>query len=80
LRIVLELQHTEAILSAVEAGLGIGCVSRLALREAFQGGRLRECSVPGRDLRRQFFFVLHRQKYRSAGIQRWLELCRAHAA
>jgi DNA-binding transcriptional LysR family regulator len=80
LKIVLELQHTEAILSAVEAGLGLGCVSRLALRDAFASGRLRECSVPGRDFRRQFFFVLHRHKYRSTGIQRWLELCRAHAA
>ncbi|HEY6560604.1 MAG TPA: LysR family transcriptional regulator [Polyangiaceae bacterium] len=80
LRVVLELQHTEAILSAVEAGLGIGCLSRLALRDAFQSGRLQECFVPGRDFRRQFFFVLHRQKYRSTGIQRWLELCRAHAA
>lgn len=80
LRLVLELQHTEAILSAVEAGLGLGCVSRLALRDAFRSGRLHECSVPGRDFRRHFFFVLHRQKYRSVGIQRWLELCRAHAA
>ncbi|HMJ15132.1 MAG TPA: LysR family transcriptional regulator [Polyangiaceae bacterium] len=79
LRIVLELQHTEAILSAVEAGLGAGCVSRLALRDAFRGGRLHHCPVPGRDFRRQFYFVLHRQKYRSTGIQRWLELCRTES-
>ena len=34
--IKLELSHTEAIKRAVESGLGIGCISRLALREAFR--------------------------------------------
>jgi hypothetical protein len=39
-------------------------------------GALKICRVPHRDFRRQFFFLLHKQKYRSAGIQRWLDLCR----
>jgi DNA-binding transcriptional LysR family regulator len=77
LNIVLELQHTEAIKVAVQAGLGVGCVSRIALEESFRGGTLRACRVPGRDFRRQFYFLLHKQKYRGPGIQRWLELCRA---
>ena len=47
------------------------------LQDAFRSGTLRACRVPQRDFRRQFFFLLHKQKYRSAGIQRWLELCRA---
>ncbi|MET0386056.1 MAG: LysR substrate-binding domain-containing protein, partial [Polyangiales bacterium] len=75
LRIVLELQHTEAIKSAVESGLGVGCVSRLALEEAFRRGTLTPCAVPQRDFRRQFCFVLHKQKHKSAAIQAWLELC-----
>jgi DNA-binding transcriptional LysR family regulator len=77
LQIVLELQHIEAIRSAVETGMGVGCVSRRALADAFQHGTLRPCLVPGRDLRRQFCFVLHKQKHRSAAIQTWLELCSA---
>jgi DNA-binding transcriptional LysR family regulator len=77
LLIALELQHTEAIKSAVEAGLGVGCVSRIALQEAFRHRGLIECRVPQRDFQRQFFFVLHRQKYRSAGLQSWLELCKS---
>jgi DNA-binding transcriptional LysR family regulator len=77
LTIALELQHTEAIKSAVEAGLGVGCVSRIALEEAFRHKDLVPCKVPGRDFRRQFYFVLHKQKYRSAGLTHWLELCRA---
>jgi DNA-binding transcriptional LysR family regulator len=75
LHIALALQHTEAIKEAVAAGLGLGCVSRIALKEAFARGTLRPCRVPQRDFRRKFFFVLHRHKYRSAGISRWLQLC-----
>ncbi len=76
LRIALTLQHTEAIKRAVEAGLGVGCVSRIALADAFARGALAPCRVPHRDFRRQFFFVLHKRKFRGAGIERWLELCR----
>ncbi|MET0385204.1 MAG: LysR family transcriptional regulator [Polyangiales bacterium] len=75
LNIALELQHTEAIKSAVEQGIGLGCVSRIAVADAFRAGQLKACDVPKRDFRRQFYFVLHKQKHRSPGIQRWLALC-----
>jgi DNA-binding transcriptional LysR family regulator len=75
LEIALELQHTEAIKSAVEAGLGVGCVSRIAVAEAFRHGSLVPCKVPERDFRRQFLFALHESKYPSAAMQSWLELC-----
>ena len=76
LDLALEPEHTEAIKRAVEAGLGISCLSRVCLREAFRRGSLVELPVPHRDFSRDFYFVLHRQKYRSPGIERWLELCR----
>lgn len=76
LNILLELQHTEAIKRAVEAELGIGCLSKVALVEAFKRGSLIPLAVPQRDFHRLFYFILHKQKYRSAGIARWLELCR----
>jgi DNA-binding transcriptional LysR family regulator len=75
LEIRLELQHTEAIKSAVAAGMGVGCVSRIALRDAVRLGTLTLCSVPQRDFRRQFFFALHEEKYLSPAIQSWLALC-----
>jgi DNA-binding transcriptional LysR family regulator len=77
LHIALTLQHTEAIKGAVEAGLGVGCVSRIALEDAFRRGSLMACKVPHRDFRRQFFFLLHKLKHRSFAIERWLRLCRA---
>lgn len=80
LNLLLELEHTEAIKRAVEAGLGISCLSRVCLREAFRRGSLVPLAVPGRDFSREFYFVLHRQKYRSPGVERWLELCRESGA
>jgi DNA-binding transcriptional LysR family regulator len=76
LDIALELQHTEAIKRAVEAGLGIGCLSAITLMEAFKRGSLVPLPVPQRSFQRNFYFVLHRNKYRSHGIERWLEMCR----
>ncbi len=76
LQVQLELQHTEAIKRAVAAGLGVGCLSRLALAEAFARGTLVPLPTPHRDLRRHFYFISHRQKYRSAGIDYWMQLCR----
>ncbi len=80
LDISLELQHTEAIKRAVEAGLGLGCLSRICLSDAFRRGSLVPVAVPERDFRRQLSIVLHRQKYRSAGLEAWLELCRQSVA
>jgi DNA-binding transcriptional LysR family regulator len=77
LRLELELQHTEGIKSAVKAGLGVGCVSRIALEDAFRHKSLVPCQVPHRDFQRSFFFVLRKQKYRSAGLENWLALCRS---
>jgi DNA-binding transcriptional LysR family regulator len=75
LNIMLELQHTEAIKRAVEANLGISCLSRIALQDAFKRGTLVPLQVPQRDLSRMFYLVVHKDKYRSAGIERWLEVC-----
>lgn len=80
LDIRLELEHTEAIKRAVESGLGIGCISRLALKDAFRRGSLVPLDVPGLDLQRKFYFVLHRQKFRTIGIEHFLNLCREVAA
>lgn len=77
LNIMLELQHTEAIKRAVAAGLGVGCISRVALKDAFERGDLRPLAVPHRDFHRYFYFVLRKDKYLSAGMQRWLTLCHA---
>ncbi|EAR10685.1 LysR substrate-binding domain-containing protein [Reinekea blandensis] len=76
LTIALELQHTEAIKRAVEANLGIGCLSALTLSDAFRRGNLVPLDVPGHNFRRFLYFILHKEKYRSAGISQWIDHCR----
>lgn len=72
----LQLQHTEGIKRAVEAGLGIGCLSKITLREAFQRKSLVPLSAPHRNWTRKFYFILHRQKFLTSGIKSWMEHCR----
>lgn len=79
-KVRLELEHTEGIKRAVEAGLGIGCVSRLALAEAFRRGTLVEIPTPQLDLSRRFYFIRHRQKYATPGLTVFLDLCRELSA
>ncbi|MCW4152003.1 LysR family transcriptional regulator [Halomonas sp. 18H] len=73
---LLELEHTEGIKRAVESGLGIGCVSKLALRDAFRRGSLVQIPTPDLDLSRQFAFIWHRHKYLATGMREFLKQCR----
>ena len=78
MNIRLELQHTEAIKQAVKQGMGISCLSEVALQDDFVAGTLKPLKVPGRNFHRAFYLVMHKQKYHSAGMQRWLELCQQY--
>lgn len=57
LRVVMELDTTEAIKSGVEAGLGIGIVSRWAIRKEMALGTLRTVTVRGVRMGREFSAV-----------------------
>jgi|TARA_B110000495_G_scaffold151282_1_gene134263 DNA-binding transcriptional LysR family regulator len=76
LKLRLELQHTEGIKRAVEAGLGIGCLSKITLAEAFKRGSLVPLACPHRNWTRQFYFILRRQKFLSHGVRSWMEHCK----
>ncbi|MDG1074036.1 MAG: LysR family transcriptional regulator [Methylophilaceae bacterium] len=76
LNIRLELEHTEAIKRAVESGLGVGCISRLALKDAFRRGSLVPLDTLDIKLNRYFYFLWHKQKYQTAGIKHFLNLCK----
>jgi DNA-binding transcriptional LysR family regulator len=80
LNIRLELEHTEAIKRAVESGLGIGCISRLALKDAFRRGSLVPLDTADIRLGRYFSFIWHKQKYQTAGMRRFLNLCKEMTA
>ena len=75
LNIMLELEHTEAIKRAVEAGMGIACLSRISLADAFARGSIAPIAVPQRDFSRRFYVALHKHKYTSPSVLQWLQLC-----
>ena len=75
LHVVLELTQTEAIKGAVAAGLGLGCLSHIALADAFRLGTLTPLAVHRRNFRRRLYLVLHRKKFVGAGLRKFLAIC-----
>lgn len=70
--IAMELGHTEAIKKAVEAGLGISCLSRLAVTRALENGWLNELFTP-LNLERRFFIITRDMKYTTKLLSAFIE-------
>lgn len=75
LKVNLELGHTEAIKTAVASGLGISCLSIMAVKAMLDHGGLVKIDVPFLDLKRNFYIVIHRDKYRSHLMNAFLRFC-----
>lgn len=76
MNIAMELQHTEAIKRAVATGMGVSCLSRITIEDNVKQGILAPLKVPQRDFKRAFYLALHREKFRSATVQAWLDFCK----
>jgi len=57
LHVAMELDSTEAIISGVEADLGVGFVSRCAIGKAMRLGTVRTVPVKGLEIVRDFSFI-----------------------
>lgn len=75
INLLLEFGHTEAIKQAVASGIGIGCASRRTLEDAFRTGGVVPLATPYLDLRRELYVLIHRQKFRTQGLERFLAHC-----
>ncbi|MCX7127722.1 LysR substrate-binding domain-containing protein [Aeromonas sp.] len=72
----LELNTLEAVMLAVEKGLGISFISRLAASDRLADGRL--IALPlSRRFPRQLSLIWHKQKYHSASLRHFINFCRA---
>jgi DNA-binding transcriptional LysR family regulator len=60
LHVVMELGTSEAIISAIEGGMGIGVVSHWMADKALKLGTVRELQVPGFPVERPFYAVMPR--------------------
>jgi DNA-binding transcriptional LysR family regulator len=70
---VMELDQIEAIKQAVAAGLGIACLPQVAVTDALATGRLVALKTPFLDLQRKLSMLLHREKYRGAALEAFLQ-------
>jgi DNA-binding transcriptional LysR family regulator len=71
--IAMELGHTEAIKKAVEAGLGVGCLSRMAVQRELDNGWLVAIDNP-LDLRRTLVILTRSGEHRTTLLKAYLEL------
>lgn len=78
LNIALELEQTEAIKRAVNKQLGISCLPDIVLEDDFERGNLVALPVENVDFSRNLYIAVHRQKYRNASLEKWLDLCQEH--
>lgn len=76
---VMDLDSTEAIKSAVEAGLGVGFVSRWAISKELELGTLKVAQLSGVRVKRQFTLISRTgpELQGPAGALRWFALGRA---
>lgn len=80
INLLLEFGHTEAIKQAVASGIGIGCASRRTLEDAFRTGNVVPLPTPFLNLERDLYVLIHRQKFRTQGLERFMDHCRRAGA
>jgi DNA-binding transcriptional LysR family regulator len=80
LKIAMQLQGTEGVKKAVEAGLGVGIVSPFAIEAETVTGVLRVVPVVGMTLTRPVNLVYRTQKYFSPVCQRFREFAKSFGA
>ena len=78
LRIAMQLPGTEGVKRAVEAGLGVGVVSRYAVESECQAGVLRRVPIEGWRLTRTMNLVYRAQKYFSPVGERFREFAKSY--
>jgi DNA-binding transcriptional LysR family regulator len=80
LRTCIDINSTEGIISAVEAGLGIGFVPSLALEKALKLGSVKAIQLHNGPIRRQLSIALLNGPDPRGPIGQLLELLREHGA
>jgi LysR family transcriptional regulator, transcriptional activator of the cysJI operon len=69
----MELGSTQAIKSAVEAGLGISILPRLTVARELKLGLLREVGIEGVTISRNLWLVKKQQRFNKIGVSQFLE-------
>lgn len=73
LNVIAEMGSTEAVRQAVKAGLGVSILSRIAVADDIKFNLIKDIKVPGLNLKRLFYIVIHKKRTRSPLCQVFLE-------
>jgi DNA-binding transcriptional LysR family regulator len=65
LNVVAELGSTQAICQGIKTGTGVSIISKLAVAEDLEAGKLDALEVEGLGLKRNFYLTQHRYRSRS---------------
>jgi DNA-binding transcriptional LysR family regulator len=74
----MEIESTQAIKAAVEAGLGVAFLSRMTVLRELELNWIKEVKVKGFELKRGLWLVLAPQRFRRQGVDKVLRLLRNH--
>lgn len=66
---------TQAIVRAVEAGLGVSFLPYLLVKEDIEKGHIRMLKLEGASFERFFRIIHHRNKFITPGMQAFMDLC-----
>lgn len=73
LNVLAELGSTEAVLSSVEAGMGISLVSYWGAREAEKAGKIKTLKINDVEFKRNLYVIFPKQKNRRKSVESFLE-------
>ena len=72
----LELGHTEAIKQTVLTGIGISCLSKVAVTDLLNIRQLVELKTPFLKLTRDFYILLNKEKHKTALLSNFMNACK----
>ena len=71
--VFMELGNTEAIKKSVESGMGVSCLSKLAIKNEVEDGRLNSYRFDQVKIKRNFNLIYHRDKFFNRLMKVFLE-------
>jgi DNA-binding transcriptional LysR family regulator len=77
MQLELELSTNEAVKRAVAAGIGLGCLSELAVRDSVQQGWLVQLGTTFPAIDRTLSIVRHRSKKLGSAAEGFMQHCMA---
>ncbi len=80
LNVVMEMENIEMIKKAVEANLGISIMSRFAIQQEIETGRLNALRIAKTPLQRQLYLVWRKDRRLSKAAEAFLSFFTAHSA